>query len=353
MKRWWITVLVIGLVIVAIIYLEAQRPKAASLQFTNKGVVAPEFAGIEHWINSEPLTMQSLRGKVVLVDFWTYTCINCLRTLPHLVEWDAKYRDKGLVIVGVHTPEFNIEKVYENVVMATKKYGITYPVAQDNEFATWTAYQNRYWPHKYLIDKDGVIRYDHIGEGAYDKTEEKIKELLKELGQDVEDMPLSTLPDETPTYKQTPELYLGYEFALPRGQNIGNADGFQQDMAATYTLPMTIEPDVPYLEGQWESTADYLRTADEGTALVLDFTGEAAHIVADALDQAVKMDVLIDGQPVSKEQAGDDVVLEDGQAYITVDEPRLYNVVKGVYGTYTLRLVIHGKDVIIHSFTFG
>lgn len=352
MKRGWITGVVIVAVIASIWYLEVQRPDVKPLQFTSKGAVAPEFVGIERWINSEPLTMESLRGKVVLVDFWTYTCINCIRTLPHLVGWDKNYRDKGLVIVGVHTPEFTFEEKYENVVMATQKYGIKYPVAQDNDYATWKAYQNRFWPHKYLIDKDGVIRYDHIGEGAYDETEEKIRELLTELGQKVESVS-SSLPDETPTRKQTPELYLGYEFALPRGQNLGNSGGFQKGMTSSYALPENIKPDTLYIEGVWESASDHLRTASDGATMVLEFTGEAVNIVADALGQPVMMDVLMNGQPVSQEQAGDDVVIENGNARVTIDEPRLYNVIKGRYGKYTLRLVIHGKEVTAHAFTFG
>ena len=141
---------------------------------------APDFAGIERWINSEPLKIEGLKGKVVLVDFWTYTCINCIRTLPYLKEWDKKYKDRGLVIVGVHTPEFEFEKKYENVVNAVNEYQIKYPVAQDNDYATWRAYQNRYWPHKFLIDMDGYIRYDHIGEGAYEETEKMIQQLLNE-----------------------------------------------------------------------------------------------------------------------------------------------------------------------------
>ena len=143
---------------------------------------APELAGISGYLNlgkdEKKLKIADFRGKVVLIDFWTYTCINCSRTLPHVIGWDKKYRDKGLVIVGVHTPEFEFEKKYENVKAALDKYGITYRVVQDNEYATWQAFGNRYWPHKYLIDADGYIRYDHIGEGEYAETEKHLQELL-------------------------------------------------------------------------------------------------------------------------------------------------------------------------------
>ena len=144
------------------------------------GDLAPEFGGIAAWINSGPLTMEGLRGKVVLVDFWTYTCINCINTFPFLKQMHAEYADEGLVIVGVHSPEFEFEKIYDNVVEAAQNDALVWPIAQDNDFTTWNRYSNRYWPMEYLIDKDGVIRYTHIGEGAYAETEDIIRELLAE-----------------------------------------------------------------------------------------------------------------------------------------------------------------------------
>jgi thiol-disulfide isomerase/thioredoxin len=150
---------------------------ASAEAFGNHGQ-APEFKGINQWLNSQPLTMQQLRGKVVLVDFWTYTCINCIRTLPYVKSWHDKYKDQGLVVVGVHTPEYPIEKSTENVKNALKRFDIHYPVAQDNQYATWDAYRNRYWPATYLINKKGEIVYKHFGEGKYKETEEAIKALL-------------------------------------------------------------------------------------------------------------------------------------------------------------------------------
>ncbi|HLD80526.1 MAG TPA: thioredoxin family protein [archaeon] len=142
---------------------------------------APELAGIAGYVNVEQgFTLESVKGKVVLVDFWTYSCINCIRTLPYLTAWHEKYKDKGLVIVGAHTPEFEFEKDPENVKRAVEKHGIEYVVVQDNDYATWRAYRNRFWPHKYLVDAEGFVRYDHIGEGAYDETEDVIRKLLME-----------------------------------------------------------------------------------------------------------------------------------------------------------------------------
>lgn len=142
------------------------------------GAAAPEFTGIEKWLNSEPLTMQQLKGKVVLVDFWTYTCINCVNTLPYVKAWHQKYQTQGLAVVGVHTPEFPHERSTDNVRTAIKRFDIRYPVAQDNRYATWEAYGNRYWPALYLFDRNGKLVYTHFGEGAYGETEAKIQQLL-------------------------------------------------------------------------------------------------------------------------------------------------------------------------------
>ncbi len=155
---------------------------AATAASAAPAVAAPEFTGIDTWLNSAPLTMQQLRGKVVLVDFWTYTCINCIRTLPYVKSWHAKYKDQGLVVVGVHTPEYPIERSTNNVKDALKRFDIQYPVAQDNRYATWQAYSNQYWPAFYLIDKTGKIVYTHFGEGRYEETEATIRKLLAQPG---------------------------------------------------------------------------------------------------------------------------------------------------------------------------
>ena len=154
---------------------------------------APALAGTGEWINSEPFTLASRRGEVVLVDFWTYTCINCIRTLPWIRDWHEKYADAGLVILGVHTPEFEFEKVIENVRKASLDYDLNYPIVQDNEFTTWRAFKNRAWPSKYLIDANGAVRYAHIGEGAYDTTERWIRTLLEEAGADLSGISGETL----------------------------------------------------------------------------------------------------------------------------------------------------------------
>lgn len=146
---------------------------------TAKAPAAPEFRGIDHWLNGPPLRLEDLRGKVVLVEFWTYSCINCVRVLPRVKQWHARYKDQGLVVIGIHTPEYGFEKSPENVRAAAQRFGITYPVAQDNGYETWNAYGNRYWPALYLIDQQGRIVYRHFGEGQYEQTESKIRSLLE------------------------------------------------------------------------------------------------------------------------------------------------------------------------------
>ncbi len=357
-------VVVLVLIVVSIAYLESTKPSATPLvtsssqttptQRNESTASGPELTGITGYINApEGLQLKDLRGKVVLVDFWTYTCINCIRTLPHLIEWDRKYREKGLVIVGVHTPEFEFEKKRENVEMAIEKYGITYPVVQDNDYATWRAFGNRYWPRKYLFDAAGNIRYDHIGEGAYAETELKIQELLAEIGTNVSDMELSTVEDTTPRRPTTPELYAGYEFALPRGQNIGNQEGLQPEKTVNYELPGGLKKNIIYLRGLWKSNSDTLEAVADQTSVFLDFTGHSVNIVADSLmNNSVQIEVIVNNQSISPNQAGSDVQFEDGRAFIMVNEPRLYTVVRGEYGEYVLELKTK-EGFTFSAFTFG
>src|SRR3989338_5534105 len=302
---------------------------------------APELVGISGFFNTDEFpSISELKGKVVLVDFWTYTCINCIRTLPHLVEWDKKYRDKGLVIIGVHTPEFEFEKKRENVENAIERYGIEYIVVQDNDNEIWDAYKNRFWPHKYLIDKNGNIVYDHIGEGGYEETERKIQELLGE-----EDMEISDMKDETPTQRITSELYAGYTFSLPRGQFLGN-NGVVLGTTTNYSLPRDINSNVIYLEGEWSYNWDNLESKGD-SSLFLKFTANDVNIVVNSLKET-EMEVLINGKAVSKEQAGTDV--ED--SIVKVDEPRLYNLINGDYGNYLLELKVK-EGFVFNAFTFG
>lgn len=356
-----ISTIVILAIIGAIYYFEDSKIKFETRGGGEENVIfkegkypkAPELKGISGYLNTkEEINVSDFIGKVVLIDFWTYTCINCIRTLPHLNEWDRRYRDKGLVIIGVHTPEFEFEKDYDNVKNAIEKYGIKYIVVQDNDYATWRAYKNKYWPHKYLIDSEGFIRYDHIGEGAYEETELVIQNLLGEIGKDVSDMETSQLEDKTPKLRLTPELYAGYNFALPRGQNIGNKEGLQANKVVDYVLSEDIKKDKIYLEGKWQSNPGNLQAKGEAS-IVLDFTAKSVNIVADSLNTPLKLEVFINDDYIKKEQAGDDVTFENGEAFIIIDKPQLYNVVRGEYGEYKLKLETESEDFNFNAFTFG
>ncbi|WP_053225667.1 cytochrome c biogenesis protein DipZ [Solirubrobacter soli] len=248
---------------------------------------APDFAGNDRWFNSKPLTLASLRGRVVLIDFWTYTCINCIRTFPHLKAWDAKYRSKGLTIVGVHSPEFGFEKKASNVERAIRQNGIQYPVAQDNELATWNAWSNQYWPAEYLIDARGNVRYANFGEGDTDKTEAAIRGLLADAG--AKDLGGNAKPDREydPSAEATPETYIGAARAerfLPGVQQVGTA---------TYTPYDGSLPESHFtLGGRWKVT-DESATAGPGATLRGNVTGKDVYLV---LSGPGDVDVRVDGK---------------------------------------------------------
>jgi len=234
--------------------------------------VAPDFKRISLWINSEPLSLKKLRGKVVLIDFWTYSCINCLRTLPHLKAWYSTYRDRGLVVVGVHTPEFAFEYVPGNVRSAVRRLGLRYPVALDNHYATWNAYSNQYWPTKYLIDRRGHIRYIHFGEGEYDTTEARIRTLL---GETAAALPVAAeLSDPTPKDSITPESYLGYRRLARFAQSSIRPNRF-----GTYRFPQrALQPDELAYAGSWRVGPEKI-VAGIGATLRLSFTARSVHLV--------------------------------------------------------------------------
>ncbi len=308
---------------------------------------APEVTGIKAWINSQPLKIQELRGKVVLVDFWTYSCINCIRTLPYLKKWDEKYRDKGLVIIGMHTPEFEFEKDYSNVKQAVERYGIKYAVAQDNDYATWRAYKNSYWPRKYLIDKDGSIRYDHIGEGAYEETERAILALLNEAGADVSDMTISDKADRVNfTEIGTPELYLGYNFARAP---LGNPEGFSPGNVVDYKQTNITQPNIVYLSGKWKNEADRIIAVND-SLLFLVYRAKNVNIVGGG---AAVVNVLLDGKYLDEKTKGQDTLLTNGKSITIIDSQRLYNIVSAPdYRTHLLGISAN-PGFEIYAFTFG
>ncbi len=306
---------------------------------------APDFAGIAKWLNtSGPLTMGQLRGKVVLVDFWTYTCINCVRTLPHITAWYEKYKNNNFVIIGVHTPEFAFEKETRNVENAIKQFKINYPVAQDNDYKTWRAFDNHYWPAEYLIDTKGHIRRTHFGEGNYDETEQAIRELLEESGNSIK-ITASSLKAQTPLYDITPETYLG-KARMERFASNEQVAGRRQ----VFTHTPNIAQDHFVYEGVWE-ISDEAATARESSALEIHFRAEKVFLVISPHVKGDHIKLLVDGKLVDDSIAGADV--KNGR--LILDTERLYNLLdlKGKAESHVLRLEFQNEGISVYAFTFG
>ncbi len=297
-------------------------PSGASL-------IAPDFTSVATWLNTEqPLTISGLKGKVVLVDFWTYSCINCVRTLPYITRWHDAYKDAGLVVIGVHTPEFAFEKDVDNVRRALKQHGITYPVALDNSYGTWTAYQNHYWPAKYLIDQNGNIVYTHFGEGAYTETENKIRDLLgmtKTSGM---------AAPENNSQPRTPEIYFGadrleyFAYATKPGTN-----------PSEYVIPNRLDVDRFALAGTWQFSPEKATLTQPGGTIKLHFRGKAVYMVAASPAHTQSITVRSD----------------DGQSRtIQVSGSELYPLYTNeAGGQHVLELSIPEAGFEAYTFTFG
>ncbi len=274
---------------------------------------APEFTDTERWFNTpggRPLTMRELRGKVVLVDFWTYSCVNCIRTLPYLNAWYERYHRDGFVIVGVHSPEFPFEREAGNVEAAIGREGIRYPVVQDNELGTWEAYGNQYWPAEYFIDADGNVRYAHFGEGEYEEKETVIRELLAEAGEQPGRARADAhgiAPSEGTT---TPETYLG-PFRAERNAN--EAPDLGQGLSE-YTAPATLGANEWALGGHWDVDSESIN-ADAGASLRLDFNARRAYLVLGSPSGPRQMKVFLDGKPITPAEAGEDVARRRGDRH--------------------------------------
>jgi thiol-disulfide isomerase/thioredoxin len=309
-----------GLTLVAMRPASAEAPPAINRP-------APEFTGISAWLNSPPLTMAGLRGKVVLVDFWAYSCINCLRTLPFLIRWQHDYKDRGLVVVGVHAPEFKFEHDKKNVQAAVDRFGINYPVAQDNDLKTWNAFNNEYWPEEYLIDRTGKIVYVHIGEGNYDETENAIRKLL-DAGPEV-------APEKGADLSKigSPEMYFGLDrveaLASPERPRAGTH---------TYTAPAALKLNQFALTGPWTLTGERATLAKAGGEIQLHCHAGKVFMVASST-APVTLSVTVDGKP---------------QPAVTVHESRLYTLFdSGDYRDHMVTITIPQAGFSAFTFTFG
>lgn len=318
---------------------------------------APELIGGTNWLNSEPLTLEDdLRGKVVLIDFWTYSCINCIRTFPYVTSWYEKYKDSDFVIVGVHSPEFEFEKNPDNVTAAMEEYGITYPVVQDNDFKIWRAYNNRYWPAHYLIDKNGKIRYTHFGEGKYQETENKIRELLGEepISEGVGESALSQF---TSRRFQTQETYLGYL----RAESYTTQNQIETDKEKDYQLSRDLPEDAVGLSGNWTVADEYVEAGtpsetEEMPSLTLNFQAQKVHLVMDAPEQAKSsgsayVEVLLDGQPLNQKYWTQDM---DEKGRIQIEAAKKYDILDlgEDYGRHLVTLKF-SPGIQAFAFTFG
>jgi thiol-disulfide isomerase/thioredoxin len=315
----------------------------------------PGFDGATGWLNSEPLTPEGLRGQVVLVDFWTYTCINWLRTLGYVRAWHKKYKDQGLVVVGVHTPEFPFERDADNVRWAAQDMRVGYPIALDPDYAVWRAFDNNYWPAVYIADAEGKIRHNHFGEGGYEECEMVVQMLLREAGRDDVADDLVSVADEGFEAQadwanlESPETYLGYEQA----QNLASPSGAELDEPRNYVAPDSLKLNHWALSGDWtiEGGASVLNRADGGIAFR--FHARDVHLVMGprARGTSVPFRVLVDGDPPG-DAHGLDV---DEQGHGTLSQQRLHQLIRerGAITDRTFEITYLAPGVEAYCFTFG
>jgi thiol-disulfide isomerase/thioredoxin len=313
------------------------------------------LSGATGWINSKPLTAAQLKGKVVLVDFWAYSCINCIRAVPYIRAWAEKYKDSGLVVIGVHTPEFDFEKQLPNVQRAVQKFGITYPVALDSNNAIWDAFHNQYWPAHYFIDATGKVRYEHFGEGEYDQSERWIQELLKEAN--AKPMPASAVSVQGQGVQaaadvdnvRSPETYIGYS----RAENFASPGGIRQDAEQLYTEPAHPELNEWGLAGKWVDHEQVAVLNSAGGKIIFHFHARDLHLVLgpSADGKPVRFRVTIDGQAPGENHGVD----TDAQGNGVVTGYRLYQLVrqKGVVTGHIFTIEFEDPGVQAFSFTFG
>jgi len=333
-------------------------------------VRAPDFAP-GAWINSSPLHIDALRGRVVLTDIWDFTCINCIRTLPYLIEWHRRYAEHGLTLVGVHSPEFDFAKDKRQVEAAARRFGLTYPIVLDNAYETWIAYANRVWPAHYLIDRNGYIRYSQYGEGGYRELELAIQMLLRDIDPalDLPDPMPALRPEDQPgavCHRVTPELYTGTD----RGA-LGNPEGYRPDAVMFYTEPDRRAHNAFYAAGPWSAARDHLAATGESSTLILPYRAASVNAVmspsADPVElilgiadpsasplRPVSLYLTQDDRPLAPDQAGDDVTFDDqGHSLVRVDAPRMYNLIKNpTIGDFELRLRTDRAGFAVYAFTF-
>jgi len=345
---------IILILALAIVTIAPARPRADSAR-----TPAPDFTG-KAWINSAPLRLSRLRGKVVLVDFWEYTCINCIRTFPALRRWNSLYGPLGLVIIGVHTPEFAFAKDDGRVREAVKRFGLTFPIVVDSDYKIWDAFHNEAWPAKYLIDKDGNIALVHLGEGQYTEFETQIQKLLTEANPRLDFTGAKfAMPPPEPVAgcaQETPETYLGFE----RGDRLVNESGYQRLKPASYTAPADISPNGYALNGRWLATPESIQhpygAGGADNSLTLRYEAKSVYLVAGSEDGTAKtLDITQDGKPVAKNAMGVDLKTDaEGRTSAALIGKRMYYLIDNPeFGPHTLKLTAAAAPLSLYSFTFG
>lgn len=321
---------------------ESNAPYLTIEEKNKKYKKPPELSSIDGYINTdgEPITLAELKGKVVLLDIWTYSCINCQRTLPYINDWYAKYKDKGLVVIGLHTPEFSFEKVQSNVEKAVQKFNIKYPVVMDNDYSTWNALGNQFWPRKYLIDSDGFIVYDHIGEGNYDLTEEAIQNALKERIYKMgikENIPTSiSNPIGTIGYSESkvesPEVYFG----SARNVYMGNGANWPSGLKS-FSLPSVYFSNKLYLDGDWNFLEEYAESKSP-SQIIFKYNAKNVYMVASS-EEGIDLEIYKDNSFLK---------------IVHIKDEQLYNLIEGAdYDKHTLKIKIPSKGLKAFTFTFG
>ncbi len=346
----------------------------------------PNYENME-WINSDPISIgnQIGEGKIVLIDFWTYTCVNCIRTFPFLNEWDDKYRDDGLVIIGVHTPEFEFEKKIKNIKNSMNKHNLSYPVVLDNDFDIWNEFNNRYWPAKYLFNARGEVVYAHFGEGGYIETEKEIRKLLEDQNKDLSNKELGKIENqeidesvfggfygessgmsdenadgEKPFYRMTRELYMGSDRNLSYGGiYCGNIDYFDNiGTPNTYVDDYEYSHNKFYLSGNWNNDFESVISENDSPSddeyLSFKFRSKSVNGVFSSINQS-KLIVKLDGKFLKKNEAGLDVNFDDeGRSFIKINEPKMYSIlILPEYTEKILTLLPQEKEISVFAFTFG
>jgi thiol-disulfide isomerase/thioredoxin len=338
---------------VASIALPIARPKPASAEENRMAnATLPSFDGAVEWLSSKPLTGAELRGKVVLVEFWTYTCVNWLRTLPYVRAWAEKYREKGLVVIGVHTPEFGFEKNLDNIRRAMKEMRIEYPVAVDSNYAIWNAFGNQYWPAMYFIDAQGRIRHHHFGEGDYEQSERTIQQLLVETGNreigkglvSVDPKGLEVAADWSEL--ESPENFLGFE----RTENFASPGGVVANQRRLYSLPPRLKLNEWGLIGEWTMENEGVVLNEAGGKIAYGFHARDLNLIMGARTRGapVRFRVLIDGQPPGAARGGD----ADPNGYGSVTEQRTYQLMRQAKPIVDRQFEIEFFDPNVEAFDF-